>query len=83
MSTTTVECGHCQGTGRVPFTGVYAKTLRLLRAQKAALSGAELARKASCGHTAMCNRLVRLEEMGLASGIPSGREKMWVAMYEE
>lgn len=74
-----VPCGHCRGCGTVEVTGVYADTLALLRKQQDEVSGAELARVAGCKATAMCNRLARLERMGLATSRKYGRERLFKA----
>ena len=75
-----VDCGRCRGTGKIPFTGVYAKTLRLLDAQEKPINGADLAAKFGCAPSAMCNRLIALEALGLASAICFGHEKLWTSI---
>ena len=71
-----VQCTHCGGSGLVELTGVYAETLALL-ARHSDRNGAELARLAGCQETAMNNRLVALQRMGLAYGRKYGRSRLW------
>ncbi len=75
-----IPCGHCGGEGWVALTGVYADTLVLIREQKEALNGAELARLAGVKETAMNNRLVALEGFGLIEAERYGRERRWYAI---
>jgi Mn-dependent DtxR family transcriptional regulator len=82
MPRATVHCPHCKGTGKVPLTGVYADTLILLadigkRGEQ--LNGAQLAKLMGVKGEAMCNRLVRLEELGLATSKRYGRQRLWAA----
>jgi biotin operon repressor len=74
-----VACPCCGGEGRVELTGTYRETLALLKRQRAEVNGAALARLAGCQETAMNNRLVRLERLGLAVGRRHGRERLWRA----
>lgn len=74
-----IPCSHCAGEGYIELTGIYAKTLGLLRALPAALNGAELAKLAKCNPTAMNNRLVWLEGQGLAERRRNGKESLWRA----
>jgi Mn-dependent DtxR family transcriptional regulator len=60
-----IACPHCHGSGQIPLTGVYAETLALLSRQRREASGADLARIDGCSGPAMCNRLVRMEQLGL------------------
>jgi MarR family len=71
-----ISCSHCNGEGYVEMTGVYAKTLELLRKQPAPLNAVELAKLAKCNPTAMNNRLARLEGHGLAERQRYGRESL-------
>lgn len=73
------ECPWCDGTGRVALGPAYERTHELLKAQREPISGADLARLAGCLTSAMCNRLVHLERLGLARGERSGRKRLWVA----
>lgn len=70
---------HCDGSGCVLITGVYADTLVLLR-RHPGLNAAALAREAGCTGTAMANRLVFLARFGLARGRKHGRERIWEAV---
>jgi hypothetical protein len=72
-------CPKCGGTGTAPLTGKYLATWELLRRQARPANGAELARQAGCGATAMCNRLRALAAKGLAAGERHGREVLWTA----
>lgn len=74
-----VPCSHCAGVGHTELTGVFAETLELLRKQRNALNGVELARLAGCNPTAMNNRLVWLEGHGLAERKRYGRSSLWTA----
>jgi hypothetical protein len=76
---TVIQCSHCGGEGFIELTGVYAKTLDLLRKQRAALNGSALAKIAKCNPTAMNNRLVWLESQGLAERQRNGKESLWKA----
>ncbi len=76
---TTHVCTSCGGTGRVELTGVLAETLAVLRRQEAPINGANMAYLAGCTNMAMCNRLVALERLGLATSTRYGRERRWVA----
>jgi hypothetical protein len=71
-----VVCTHCEGTGSVELTGIYADTLALL-IRCPGLNGAELAKIAGCKPTAMNNRLIGLEVKGVARGERYGREIKW------
>jgi hypothetical protein len=75
-----VPCGCCGGTGRVPLGIQQGKTLDLLRKQTELMNGAQLAKLAKCSNEAMCNRLVQLEEYGLAKSARYGRERLWEAV---
>jgi hypothetical protein len=77
---THIPCSACAGTGRIPLTGEYAVTLDLLRKQRKPLCGAALAKLAGCSGEAMCNRLVRLEALGLARRVRFGRMSLWTAV---
>jgi hypothetical protein len=70
-------CPCCGGTGRVPLSGEYARTLALLRTQKQPAHGAALAWLDGCRNEAMCNRLRVLETFGLAKGERVGRRVLW------
>lgn len=74
-----IPCPHCDGSGRKILTGVYLETLSLLRRQTRPISGADLARLAGCRGEAMCNRLIRLEGLGLAESTEYGRKRLWRA----
>jgi len=79
------KCGHCNGTGKIELTGVYADTLKLLKAETArragsSVNGAMLGRVAGCGGTAMCNRLMALQKLGFAKSVAYGRERLWEAV---
>lgn len=71
-----VTCTHCQGTGAVELTGVYAETLTLL-IRSPGLNGAELAGLDGCKATTMCNRLKAMERRGVARGERYGRQILW------
>ena len=80
MSKLTLVCPTCKGKGRISFTGVYADTLELLRAQKEPINGAALARLHGVNPTAMNNRLTWLEHHRFAVGFRYGSEKRWRAV---
>lgn len=73
-----VQCTHCQGTGTIQLTGVYAETLGLIISHPS-LNGATLAKLAGCNATAMNNRLKALERHGVATGQRFGRSIYWKA----
>ncbi len=73
------KCGYCNGAGRVPLSGVYQRTLDLLRKQDNPISGHALARIAKCKGAAMCNRLVMLERYHFVMSKRFGREHRYVA----
>jgi predicted ArsR family transcriptional regulator len=75
----TVQCGCCGGLGRVALGMEYQRTINLLRKQRGPINAADLARLDGCAGEAMCNRLVRLEEHGLATGERRGRQRLWRA----
>lgn len=70
-------CPHCRGTGRLQLTGVYLRTLELLGEQSGPVNGSALAKAAGCKATAMNNRLIALERLGLAVGRRDGRQRLW------
>lgn len=76
MSKARVICTHCRGSGSIELTGVYAETLDLV-VRNPNFNGAELAASAGCKTTAMNNRLVALERMGLICGKRFGRMRIW------
>ena len=75
---TTVVCGCCGGTGRVPLSSLYLETLALLR-KHGPTTGAALSKIAGCKATAMNNRLKGLERHGLAKGRRDGRKVFYTA----
>lgn len=77
-----VKCSHCNGTGIVTLNGRYADTWKMLNRYTRPITGAELAREMYVAHTAMCNRLVVLEKLGLADGERYGRERRWMALHK-
>lgn len=77
-----IPCSHCRGTGSVEFTGEYADTLAILRNLGGEVTGAELSRQFGIAPTAMNNRLVILERMGLAVSRAYGRKKFYRATTE-
>lgn len=78
-----VACPRCKGTGAVPLSGVYLRTLDLLSRQGRPVNATELARLARVAPEAMANRLVRLEGLGLATGPRNGRERLWSATAKD
>ena len=71
------KCPHCNGSGLVEVTGVYAETFILLRSSATRVTGAELAKRAGCKATAMNNRLAMLEKFGLCSSVRWGRKRFY------
>jgi DNA-binding Lrp family transcriptional regulator len=55
----------------------------MLLQRKRPISGADLARVAGINPTAMNNRLVELEKLGLATGTWAGRKRLWVSGKQE
>lgn len=76
-----VTCSCCGGTGQVKLTGVFADTLRMLRANPG-LCGADLARLVGCKGPAMANRLAWLKAKGLAVSRQYGRRLFWHAVED-
>jgi hypothetical protein len=74
-----VACPCCGGEGWVELTGTYRETLVLLKRQRAEVNGAALAKLCGIKATAMNNRLIYLERLGLAVGRRNGRERLWRA----
>lgn len=58
----TMTCSRCRGTGRVELPPELQATLDLLVTGPS--TPPELAQRAGCAHTAMCNRLVKLFDLG-------------------
>lgn len=77
--TVMVPCPCCDGSGRIELTGEYLLTLLALREQPGEVSGAELGRIMGVKNEAMCNRLARLEAMGLVASRRFGRERRFRA----
>lgn len=71
-----VACCRCHGSGKVELAGVYAQTVALVAAHPGC-NGSELAELAKCKIPAMCNRLKRLEAMGVVIGNRSGVSVFW------
>lgn len=74
-----VCCEHCGGTGRRKVTGVYEKTLRVLRrlcgdTESFVVANRDAA-KFLCRPTALNNRLSRLERLGLVVSSRHGRQR--------
>lgn len=74
-----IQCSRCRGKGTVPLTGVYAKTMNVLKALGKPMNGAQIGRLMGCKETAMNQRLIRLQGLGLAYGEWNGRERLWRA----
>jgi Mn-dependent DtxR family transcriptional regulator len=72
-------CPRCRGSGQIPLTGVYAETLALLKRQRREASGADLARLDGCSGPAMCNRLARMEHLGLVVSRRYGHLRLYRA----
>ena len=79
MAKVLIKCWACQGRGRVELTGVYADTLRILRASRSAVVANRDADRFGCLPTALNNRLSWLEEHGLAQSVRHGRERRFWA----
>lgn len=76
------RCPCCKGRGRVPVTGVYLRTLKLLR-KHGETYAAELCTRAHCSPTAMNNRLAWLAYHGLAVARRDGCRVMYRAYLQE
>lgn len=65
--TTIIHCRHCNGSGREPISDVLQETLGAVTREWATTETvhARLGREA-VARTALCNRLVKLKQMGLA-----------------
>ncbi len=69
-----ILCGHCRGSGRVDLPLELRDTLAAMRGDCRA---PELAATLDIMGTAMCNRLHKLEELGLVKRVGK-RGKAWV-----
>ena len=82
MSKVRVKCGYCDGNGDVLLTGVYADTLQVLR-RMTRRHGYVVSNRDStafkCKPTALNNRLVVLEQYGLATSERYGRQRRFRA----
>jgi len=77
-----ITCGCCSGTGRAELGWAEWSTLKRLRASKAPLRAKDLKEK-DRQVTAINNRLVALEELGLARRTgKDGRYWRWEALDE-
>lgn len=77
-----IRCPCCKGKGRVPLTGVYLRTLKLLR-KHGETYAAELCSRAGCTPTAMNNRLAWLRYHGHARSRRDGRRVLYSAFLQE
>lgn len=76
-----IQCRHCNGTGKVELPGGgLRETYDALVAALTPTTSTELGKKLRVIPTAMCNRLVALEALGLARGERHGRKRLWVAL---
>ena len=73
-------CPACDGSGRIPLTGVYAETLMLLRKHGKEMTGSDFARLIDIERTAACNRLARLEAMGFVKSRRYGSKRLYTAV---
>lgn len=73
------QCSHCNGTGKIPLTGIYADTLEILQHLTVEASGVDLAAIDGCKPTAMNNRLAALERMGFATSRRYGKVRLFKA----
>ncbi len=77
-----VRCAQCNGTGRLPLTGEYLATYLRLACLGREATGAELGRLLGTTGSAMCNRLVALERLGLATSRRFGQKRLYRAAKE-
>lgn len=81
-----VTCPHCQGSGKLRVTGIYAETLRGLRRWCASPGRFVVANRDAtwfgCKPTALNNRLAWLEEHGFARSEKYGRQRRYFAIGE-
>lgn len=81
-----VPCPRCHGTGHIPLSAPYAETLALLQKQHDWISVKLLAGLMGVERTAMNNRMMRMEKLGLVRGRKAtgaagvGGMKLWRAM---
>ena len=61
------------------MTGALARTLWALRRRRVRVNATTLAKIVGTSPPAMANRLVRLEELGLAERFEDGRQNLWRA----
>lgn len=82
MSTITVTCSRCKGTGVVAMNGVHQQTLNFITDNpQLELSVTDWAKlmPGNCKVTAMAMRLSRLEEMGYLTSRTYGKSRMYAA----
>lgn len=76
-----IPCSCCKGSGRIPLTGIYADTLKIIRRRWVAGYYIVARRDADnwfqCNPTALSNRLKWLERNGLLVSETYGREKRY------
>lgn len=76
-----IPCGHCRGTGKIDLPLELAETVAAMHGLSRA---PELARRLGCMGTAMCNRLGKLEELGLVECVGKrGKAKLWRKVARE
>lgn len=79
-----IQCRGCRGRGTILLPhGPLLDAWRLLAMRREPINASGLARIAEIGATAMCERLVGLERLGLAVGPRRGRERLWTAITHD
>lgn len=80
-SPTRVPCAACSGSGSRDLTQLEIATLGALRAdlwRTGAEIRVQLSARDNCAPTALCNRLVKLQALGLVTRRQRGREAEWL-----
>jgi hypothetical protein len=76
-----ITCPHCNGSGEIELTGVYAETLQTLRKlckkQGRQVIAHQDAKHFGCEPTALSNRLRWLEDHDLAQSTRHGKIRMY------
>ena len=71
-----ITCKRCGGSGKHSLHPVYGQTLEILR-RFAGISAANVAKSLGVSHAVACNRLKKLEELGVCTVEQRGSKRVW------